>query len=352
MASLQQLLAEEGIARGKFSISRNPAKLKQSTQPDDSISLPIFNCHHPKTVANNGCSVFSSKRVGSDRSVLGRSNTNSSASKGTSRRDEPVIDEVAIRAVISILSGYVGRCLNDVSFRENLLEKCKSCLVRRKKEPDNGIFVNVELGIESIEKLVEEDQGTTTKTTSSRELRMKTLRNSIQLLSVVDSLNSENSKKGSTCGTPNSHISACAQLYLALVYKLEKNDRFSARHLLQVFCDSPFLARTHLLPDLWEYFFLPHLLHLKIWYTKEVEALSTTDYAKEKKMQALSKMYSEQMDKGTADFALYYKKWLKVSVKGPPVVPTVPLPAKLRIGSSRRGSSDSYSSLSSPQNNL
>jgi hypothetical protein len=290
--------------------------------------------------------------VGSDRSVLGRSNTNSSASKGTSRRDEPVIDEVAIRAVISILSGYVGRCLNDVSFRENLLEKCKSCLVRRKKEPDNGIFVNVELGIESIEKLVEEDQGTTTKTTSSRELRMKTLRNSIQLLSVVDSLNSENSKKGSTCGTPNSHISACAQLYLALVYKLEKKDRFSARHLLQVFCDSPFLARTHLLPDLWEYFFLPHLLHLKIWYTKEVEALSTTDYAKEKKMQALSKMYSEQMDKGTADFALYYKKWLKVSVKGPPVVPTVPLPAKLRIGSSRRGSSDSYSSLSSPQNNL
>ena len=349
MASLQQLLAEEGIARGKFSISRNPAKLKQSTQPDDSISLPIFICHHRKTVANNGSSVFSSERVGSDCSVLRRSNTKSSASNGTSRRGDPAIDEVAIRAVISILSGYVGRCLNDVSFRENLRDKCKSCLVRRKKEPDNGIFVNMELGIESIEKLVEEDQRTTT---SSRELRMKTLRNFIQLLSVVDSLNSENSKKRSTCGTPNSHISACAQLYLALVYKLEKNDRISARHLLQVFCDSPFLARTHLLPDLWEYFFLPHLLHLKIWYTKEVEALSTTDYAKEKKMQALSKMYSEQMDKGTADFALYYKKWLKVSVKGPPVVPTVPLPAKPRIGSSRRRSSDSYSSLSSPKNNL
>ncbi|XP_059439676.1 putative E3 ubiquitin-protein ligase LIN isoform X2 [Corylus avellana] len=348
MASLQQLLAEEGIALGKFPISRNPAKLKQSTLPDDSISLPIFICHHRKTVANNGSSVFSSKRVGSERSVLGRSNTKSSASKGTSRRDEPAIDEVAIRAVISILSGYVGRCLNDVRFRENLREKCKSCLVRRKKEPDNGIFVNVELGIESIEKLVEEDQGTT----SSRELRMKTLRNSIQLLSVVDSLNSEKLKKGSTCGTPNSHISACAQLYLALVYKLEKNDRISARHLLQAFCDSPFLARTHLLPDLWEYFFLPHLLHLKIWYTNEVEALSTTDYAKEKKMQALSKIYSQQMDKGTAEFALYYKKWLKVSVKGPPVLPTVPFPAKPRIGSSRRRSSDSYSSLPSTKNNL
>jgi hypothetical protein len=349
VASLRQLLAEEVLERGKFPNStRKPANLRQRTQPDESISLPIYICHDRKTVTKNGSSLFSSKRVSS---VLERSNTKSTVSKG-SRRDEPAIDEVAIRAVISILSGYVGRCVKEVNFRETLRDKCKSCLVRRKKEPDNGIFVNMELGIESIEKLVEEeeDQGTTTK-----ELRMKTLRNSIQLLSVVDSLNSRKSKKGSTCGTPNSHISACAQLYLALVYKLEKNDRISARHLLQVFCDSPFLARTHLLPDLWEYFFLPHLLHLKVWYNKELEYLSNTDYdAKEKKIQALSKMYNEQMDKGTTEFALYYKHWLELGVKGPPVLPTVPLPSKPSTGSSRSRSSelDSYSSLSSTNKNL
>ncbi|GLT53074.1 hypothetical protein SLA2020_263700 [Shorea laevis] len=318
MASLHKLLAEEALERGRFPNSRKPQKMKQKNRPDDPIKLPIYICHDRKTSdRKNGSSVFSSK--------LERENTKSSVSKG-SRRDEPAIDEVAIRAVVSILAGYVGRCLNDVSFRETLLEKCKSCLVRRKTEPDNGIFANMELGIESIEKLMEENQPTT-----KEELRMKALRNSIQLLSVVDSLNSKKSKKGSTCGTPNSHISACAQLYLAIVYKIEKNDRISARHLLQVFCDSPILARTHLLPDLWEYFFLPHLLHLKIWYTEELESLSNAEYGNEKKMQALRKLYDEQMDKGTADFALYYKLWLKVGVKGPPVLPTLPLPSKPEV---------------------
>lgn len=350
MASLKELLAEEGVEPEELAKTRKPSKRRERVQPDEKILLPAYICHDPKnfiskqktakTVCKGGSSAFSSDTIGS---VSERSNTKSSATGG-SRRDEPAIDQAAIRAVVSILGGFVGRYIKDVNFREALKDKCRSCLVRRRKEPDNGIFANMELGMKSIDKLVDY-QG------KKKELRMNTLRISIQLLSIVESLNSKRSKKGSTCGTPNSHISACAQLYLAIAYKLEKNDRISARHLLQVFCDSPFLARTQLLPDLWEYFFLPHLLHLKIWHTGELESLSGSKSSKEKKMKALNKVYNDQMDKGTSDFALYYKKWLKVGVDGP-LVPAVPLPSKFSNGSSERRSSDSYSTQSSTNKNL
>lgn len=262
------------------------------------------------------------------------------------RRDGPAIDEVAIRAVISILSGYIGRYLKDETFRESVREKCYACLESRKKDSDNGVFANMELGIESIEQLVLGSPGT------HMELRMKSLRNSIRLLSIVASLNSETSRNGSTCGIPNSHLSACAQLYLSIVYKLEKNDRISARHLLQVFCDAPFLARTDLLPDLWEHFFLPHLLHLKVWYANELEFLSNPNFGdKEKRAIALSKIYNDQMDMGTRQFAFYYKDWLKVGVKAPPI-PSVPLPSRPSYGNSMRRSSDSFSSNLSINKNL
>ncbi|MBA0748832.1 hypothetical protein Gogos_002816 [Gossypium gossypioides] len=325
-SSLHQLLKEEGFEKGKL--------LKN--QPDDSTALPIYICNgrksseitehkDEKTVIRNGSSVFSSFKP---------------------KSDEPVIDEAAIKAVISILGGYTGRYLKDESYRAMVKDKCTSCLLsRRKAGSDGGIFMNMELGIESIDKLVE-DRG------NKKELRMKLLRNSIRLLSIVASLNCEKSRNGSTCGVPHSHLSACAQLYLSIVYKLEKNHRLSARHLLQVFCDSAFLARTHLLPDLWDHFFLPHLLHLKVWYHRELEHLSNLGNAlKETKMKALGKLYNDQMDMGTAMFAMYYKEWLKIGAKVPPV-PTVPLPSSSSYGSSRRRSSESHASVSSINRNL
>lgn len=350
MASLQQLLAEEGFERGHGQFIRRPKpmKLKDRTSADhESIALPIYICHDlksfdfpkqrsDKAVLQKGYSIKSSKREGSD--------SESSRIDGIGR-EEPAIDEVAVRAVISILSGYIGRYLKDEIFRESVREKFNSCLERRKKkESDNGIFANLELGVESIDKLVEE-KGT------NQEHRMKLLRNSIQLLSIVASLNSKKTRHSSTCGIPNSHLSAFSQLYLSIIYKLDKNDRISARHLLQVFCDSPYLSRTHLLPDLWEHFFLPHLLHLKVWYHKELELLSNLDYGeKDKRTKALRKVYNDRMDMGTTQFALYYKNWLKIGAKSP-AVPSVPLPSR-SYGSSRRRSSDSYTSHSSLNKNL
>ncbi|KHG00480.1 Putative E3 ubiquitin-protein ligase LIN-1 [Gossypium arboreum] len=295
-SSLHQLLKEEGFEKDKL--------LKN--QPDDSTALPIYICHgrksseitehkDEKTVIRNGSSVFSSFKP---------------------KSDEPVIDEAAIKAVISILGGYTGRYLKDESYRAMVKDKCTSCLLsRRKAGSDGGIFMNMELGIESIDKLVE-DRG------NKKELRMKLLRNSIRLLSIVASLNCEKSRNGSTCGVPHSHLSACAQLYLSIVYKLEKNHRLSARHLLQV------------------------------WYHKELEHLSNLGNAlKETKMKALSKLYNDQMDMGTAMFAMYYKEWLKIGAKVPPV-PTVPLPSSSSYGSSRRRSSESHASVSSINRNL
>ncbi|XP_030471411.2 putative E3 ubiquitin-protein ligase LIN isoform X2 [Syzygium oleosum] len=366
MASLQELLAEEGFEDGQL-LSTTPVKYLDMMRNDEPKQLPVYFCRGRKSLEFAEQKPFrcnrrrnSSSALVSERAASMSERSNANKSLVSEIIDEPAIDMVAVKAVISILSGYAGRYVKDESFRISIREKCGSCLARKKRNTDDEILKRIETGIESIEKLVD-DPGIKRK-----ELRMKTLRNSIRLLNVAATLNSEKTKNGSACGIPNSYLSACAQLYLSISYKLEKNDRISARHLLQVFCDSPFLARTHLLPDLWEHLFLPHLLHLKVWYTREVEFLSSSDDVEDKrKSKCLSKLYNDQLDMGTARFALYYKQWLKVGVEAPPV-PDVPLPLKpshefsrnvrpQRMRShrlTRRQSQDSYTSHSSISGNL
>ncbi|EAZ21883.1 hypothetical protein OsJ_05535 [Oryza sativa Japonica Group] len=163
------------------------------------------------------------------------------------------------------------------------------------------------------------------------------LRNSIRLLSVVASLHAPPqpprhaaptsapaAAEAHTCGVPNSHLSACAQLYLSVVYKMERNDHVSARHLLQVFVDAPYLARKNLLPDLWDHVFLPHLLHLKVWFTAEAD-LAPDD--RSRRMKTLQRLYNDHLNSGTAQFAIYYKEWLKSGGAEAPPPPSVPLPS-------------------------
>lgn len=366
MASLQELLAEEGFEDGQL-LSTTPVKYLDMTRNDEPKQLPVYFCRGRKSLefaeqkpVRPNRRRNSSSALLSDRAASMSERSNANKLLVSEIRDEPAIEMVAIKAVISILSGYAGRYLKDESFRISIREKCGSCLARKKMNTNDEILKSMEMGIDSIEKLVD-DPGI-----KSKELSLKSLRNSIRLLNVVASLNSEKTKKGSTCGIPNSYLSACAQLYLSISHKLEKNDRISARHLLQVFCDSPFLARTHLLPDLWDHLFLPHLLHLKVWHMREVEFLSSSDNVEdERKMKCLSKLYNDQLDMGTSRFALYYKQWLKVGVEAPSV-PDVPLPLKpshecsrnvkpQRMHShrlTRRQSLDSYTSHSSISGNL
>lgn len=332
--------------------------------------LPSYICHDPKSLAFSNHEATT--RIGSSSSQFKRAASSSAAAAAASASERsnpkslessdsrmvgvgrgPLMDEVAIGAVIAILSGYIGRYVKDDGFRKTIIEKCTSLLDRRRRKKDdsgggNEVFVNMEMGMEKIDRLVEEeDQGGAKKQVAMA----KSLRNSIELLTkVASSLNS----KSSNFGVPNPHLSACAQLYLAIAYKLHRNDRVSSKHLLQVFCSSPNLARTYLLPDIWEHLFLPHLLHLKVWYTRELEFLSNEDHGeKEKKMKVLSKVYNEKMDSGTTLFAMYYKQWLKVGGASEPPLPIVSLPSRPSYyRSSRRKSSDSSISNSSINPNL
>ncbi|BAT74835.1 hypothetical protein VIGAN_01260300 [Vigna angularis var. angularis] len=364
MTSLRELLTEEGFYQTTSNLNPLKPKFKFSPQTPEIIinSLPLHICNDRKSLdcSNNnldnstirtGSWSFqsNSQRVGSVSEIW--KNSKSLLSPG-SRTVGPPMNEVATRAVVSILSGYIGRFLKDDHFRKIVRDKCSSYLIRRRNGSgsEDEVLVNMKLAMENIYKLVQ-DQGT------RKEIKMESLRNSIELLTIVSSLNSKSKtskEAGSTCGIPNSHISACAQLYLAIVYKLQKNNRICARHLLQVFSDSPFLARTYLLPDLWEHVFLPHLLHLKIWYAEELDALSASSEcqdAKDNTMRTLSKVYGKKVDTGTALFALYYKQWLKVGANEPPL-PVVPLPSRPSRGSSRKMSSDSFVLSSSTNKNL
>nr|XP_025695002.1 putative E3 ubiquitin-protein ligase LIN-1 isoform X1 [Arachis hypogaea] len=319
-SSLRDLLKQEGF--------------HHHTKPKPTI--PFYLCHD-----NNKTVTMQKERL------LGSQASNSMAS----RTAGPPMDAVAIRAVIAILSGYIGRYVKDDFFRKTIRDKCSSYLATRRNNGGGGgdeILVTMEIGIESIDQLVQDREETRS------QMKIKSLRNSIKLLTIVASLNSTTSRNAETCGIPNSHLSACAQLYMSIVYKLQKNDRICARHLLQVFCDSPFLARNYLLPELWEHLFLPHLLHLKIWYAEELDRLSFwKDFRgeKEKRIKALSRLYVNKLDTGTALFALYYKQWLKVGADEPPL-PIVSLPSTITYGSSRKNSTDSFASHSSIRPNL
>ncbi|KAL8033904.1 hypothetical protein ABFX02_13G186700 [Erythranthe guttata] len=334
MASLHKLLSQEGFERR---ISRKPNKKVKFKDDSNSITLPIYICHDRRSFDSSSSkprtgrapsfkasSVVSSRKEYSD-SGSEMSNTKTTTKATPRRHDEPAaIDDVAIKAMVSILSGYVGgQYSKNKNFRLSVREKCISCFEKRNSN-NKEILSHMEIGIQNIEKLVE-----IRDVKREIDLDLDTLQKTIKILNIVAALD-------------DSYISSCAHLYLSIVYKIAKNDKISSRHLLQVFVDSPFLARTHLLPELWEHFFLPHLLHLKIWFHKELDFLASSGYYtdKEKHCKALNKQYNEQMDNGTIQFAQYYKDWLKVGAQAPSI-PSVPLPSKPR---SRRKSADSSSS--------
>uniref|UniRef100_A0A0E0CG90 E3 ubiquitin-protein ligase LIN n=1 Tax=Oryza meridionalis TaxID=40149 RepID=A0A0E0CG90_9ORYZ len=239
----------------------------------------------------------------------------------------------AVGAVVAMLSGYVGRFVKDEGFRRGLREKCAACLApaASRRGAGHAVLANLELGIESIERLAADAASAQAQ---QRDAKIRSLRNSIRLLSVVASLHAPPpprhaapapaAAEAHTCGVPNSHLSACAQLYLSVVYKMERNDHVSARHLLQVFVDAPYLARKNLLPDLWDHVFLPHLLHLKVWFTAEAD-LAADD--RSRRMKTLQRLYNDHLNSGTAQFAIYYKEWLKSGGAEAPPPPSVPLPS-------------------------
>ncbi|CAL5425668.1 unnamed protein product [Camellia sinensis] len=230
---------------------------------------------------------------------------------------EPALDEAAVRALISILSGYIKHFLKDKDFRTALHHNCFASLNIVELEEglmtESKVLSNLEQAIETVERAAEERA-------SAKELKKASLQ-----LGVITDFNSDDLKDGFTSGIPNSKLSACAHLYLSVIYKLQKKDRIAAKHLLQVFCDSSFQARMMLLPELWDYLFLPHLSHLKAWYIQEADSLADTPI-KSRKLKLLEKVYNEIMDSGTYQFAFYYKDWLTEGVEAPSI-PSIHIPS-------------------------
>lgn len=245
---------------------------------------------------------------------------------------ELALDEIAVQAMVSIMCGYIRRFLNDEDFWTSLHHNCFTVL--NFTESDEGIFAESKV-IASLEQAIETVEGAAEERVSGKEL----IKASLQLR-MITGLSSDDSKDGFTSGIPNSKISACAHLYLSVICTLQKKDRIAAKHLLQVFCNSPFEARTTLLPDLWDHMFLPHLSHLKAWYNQEADSLANTP-SKARKLKLLEKGYNEIMDSGTYQFAVYYKDWLTEGVEGPST-PSIHIPSIPDHGA-QRGGPQSYS---------
>lgn len=252
---------------------------------------------------------------------------------------EPALDEVAVQAIVSILSGYVKSFLKNEDFRATLRRKCFSSL--NFIEPEDEGNSNESKVIASLEQAIETVQRAAEESASSKELKKASLQ-----LSMITGMSANDLKDGSTSGVPNSKPSACAHLYLSVIYKIQKKDRVSAKHLLQVFCDSPFMARTTLLPELWDYLISPHLAHLKAWYKQEADSLAD-ESNKPRKMKLLEKVYNEILDSGTYQFAVYYKDWLTEGIEAPSV-PTIQIPSLSVQRHQRKGSFGNSSEVASP----
>ncbi|KAL5766788.1 hypothetical protein ACOSP7_017405 [Xanthoceras sorbifolium] len=280
----------------------------------------------------------SMKRMDTNYDRSYRGSRNRKRIEDTPPVSEPALDEVAVQAMVSILTGYIKCFLKDEDFRTALHHTCYTSLFSRELGEENNneskVIANLEQAIETVERVAEESA-------SAKELKKASLQ-----LSVITGLNSNDLKDGFTSGVPNSKISACAHLYLGVIYKLQKKDRISAKHLLQVFCDSPFLARTTLLPELWDYLFSPHLSHLKVWYNQEADSL-TEEPRRPRKLQLLEKVYNEILDSGTFQFAAYYKDWLTEGVEAPSV-PSIQIPSVSISLLQKKGSLGHSSELASP----
>ncbi|XP_042958326.1 uncharacterized protein LOC122293928 [Carya illinoinensis] len=125
---------------------------------------------------------------------------------------KPALDEVSFQAIISIINGYIKRFLNDEDFRKTLHHNCLSSLNFIEHEEEKTTQVKV---MASLEQAIEIVEITAEDSSSAKDLKKASLQ-----LSVITGLYSNNLEDGFTFGIPNSNLSACAHLYLSVIYKL------------------------------------------------------------------------------------------------------------------------------------
>ncbi|KAK7272831.1 hypothetical protein RIF29_13871 [Crotalaria pallida] len=346
--------------RLKNEIEQKPSSSKSSGKGIDNNSseyMARYEITEDNRVKDNHSSKESNPKRGKEKNFnelmetkkrgekLGEIKSKSSYTRSSSNKNKDhatmqpasglALDEVAVQAVVSILNGYIKRFQKDEYFRSTLRHNCFSSFnfieLQEENDTETKVIRSIEHAIETIEQTAEES------------LSLTYLKRAMMQLSIITGLSLNDLKHGCTCGIPNYKLSACAHLYLSVAYMIQKKDKVSAKHLLQVFCDSPFQARTILLPELWEHLLAPNLSHLKAWYNKEAEIVVDT-LSKRRKAKLLEKVYNEHLDSGTRMFALYYKDWLSEGVESPSV-PLIGTPSIVSVtGSSLAHSFESGSS--------
>ncbi|URD84690.1 Zinc-finger of the MIZ type in Nse subunit [Musa troglodytarum] len=287
MAPLKELLAQESFLRRRRTTTRPAAITRAKSMPPNPGERKGKARSHEVAYETSNTVTLQEEAVWSEVDM------------------QPAICDAATQAVVSILTGYIESFLKHESFRASLRRRCNACLG---SASELGVFAELEEAIAMIERVVEERRGV-------KELQKASLK-----LGVIS---------GFTAGFPSSRLSACAHLYLSVICKIRKEDRMTADHLLQVFCTAPLEARAILLPDLWNQLFLPHLSHLKAWHKKEVESIAQTPCGA-KKMKLLDKMYDDVMNRGTHNFAVYYREWL-IEAKKAPSLPSIDAPSSRMI---------------------
>lgn len=343
MSSLRDLLTQDGFHRHRPTSAgdsrrraRRPSPSSRTesaatTVASDAPTTSSFLCRDRKSV---DISAGRLRHHGSPTVSSGRTTT--SSARGSSLPPPSCGGDTA---AISVLSGYVGQFSDDPAFRRRIHERCSICLSPRRRDSAHAALVNLDMAIATVERLAEKQA----------HRHHRSLRNCAKLLDLVASLSSPKLRAGCSCGVPNLHLAAVAQLYLAVVHKMRGDDGGAAGHLLQLFCDVPHLARKSLLPELWENFFLPRLVHLEVWFDREREALESAAAGGEgERRKWLYRTYSDQMDLGTMQLAIHYKQCLLTgdfSVAAPPVPLPPPPPASYRAGSGKRSASVPPSSL-------
>jgi hypothetical protein len=125
-----------------------------------------------------------------------------------------------------------------------------------------------------------------------------------------------------------------------------------------MFLVDPFYGRVDFAPALWEHLFLPHLLNIVTWYTKQRQSIILSGAARNlteeyemsfslsreftantndgqvnvqnlsadqlSQLQALEKVYQDSLDENTRQYARYYNDWLNYDLanqKGMPLMP-------------------------------
>ncbi|XP_061367649.1 putative E3 ubiquitin-protein ligase LIN-1 isoform X2 [Gastrolobium bilobum] len=339
----------EDIYSDQVSNSRRGKEKNFNELVGKQVKDPKMSKMHSRSSSNHMLGHWSGNRksIKSQEDSYTRSNSKNIEDGSNKNRDHAMqiassfaLDEVAVQAIVSILNGYIKRFLKDEDFRSTLRHNCFSSLNFVELEEENNTETKV---IRSLEHAIETVEQTAEEPISTTYLKRATMQ-----LSIITGLSLNDLKYGFTCGIPNYKLSACAHLYLSVVYMIQRKKEVSAKHLLQVFCDSPFQARTILLPELWEHLFSPQLSHLKAWCNKEAEILVDAA-SKTGKLKLLQKVYDEHLDSGTHTFAVYYKDWLAEGVESPSI-PSIGIPS-ISVTGSQQVSSHGHSSesASSPE---